>query len=212
MDENGQLLNNGNKKDMNKALRIYGRLSLQAILIGFLVAGLLAPTVAGSHKSKSEKSSRGKKEKSDKKKNGGPRAIAIGDDESLVVHLVADLRFGRVILSSKMGGNVTIDARTGQKSVGGGIQNGGGYHSRAEYVVKGKPNSAFQILLPKQINLKGKQGTVKIVNLSTMPRKTGKIGANGEARFFLGGMIRFSPTQPDGLYRGRTHRVRVTQL
>ena len=195
---------------MNKALRIYGRLSLQAILIGFLVAGLLAPTVAGSHKSKSEKSSRGKKEQSDKKKKGGPRAVAFGDDESLVVRLVADLRFGRVIISSKMGGNVTIDARTGHKTVGGGIHNGGGYHSRAEYVVKGKPNTYFHIFLPKQIYMKGKQGAVKITRLTTMPGKMGKIGPNGEARLFLGGMIKIPAAQHEGLYSGVTHRVMIT--
>ncbi len=125
--------------------------------------------------------------------------------ESLSIRRVSDLRFGRILLGKSKTGTLVIDAISGKILTSGGALNLGDDHSRAEYIVLGKPNTRFAITLPRRVKFPGKKGAnVVLTNFTSSPAKEGVIGPNGEATVYMGAMLRFLGGTPSGKYEGFT--------
>jgi hypothetical protein len=118
--------------------------------------------------------------------------------KSLRIKTIQDLKFGRVVGDSQHGGTVKIHADTGSKTVRR-LYDAGGFHSRAEFEIKGKPDKHFVITLPAQIVLpvsSGKEPRVR--KFTAFPSTTGKLGSDGKARVFIGATLKLGPTQNGG--------------
>ena len=118
------------------------------------------------------------------------------------VELVEDLRFGKVAAGIGHGGKVVLDPATDRKTVRGGAYDLGGHHSRAEFMVRGKPNTRFAILLPDKIKLSGKGGEVVLRKLTSSPDHHGRIGPNGGTTVYVGATLKLRRDQPTGKFRG----------
>ena len=125
-----------------------------------------------------------------------------GKHNGLRVEPVEDLRFGKVVAGIGHGGKVVLDPATGRKTAHGGAYDLGGHHSRAEFMVRGKPNSRFAILLPDKIRLSGKGGEVVLRKLTSSPDHYGRIGPSGGATVYVGATLKLSRDQPTGEFRG----------
>ncbi len=113
---------------------------------------------------------------------------------------VEDLHFGRIV-GGWAPGTVAIDAATGQKTVQGGAINLGGFHSRAEFDLAGRPNAGFVVLLPGSVDLVGGPGTVALTDLVASPNG-GALGPDGKATVLVGGILQIGSNQPGGDYSG----------
>ena len=120
------------------------------------------------------------------------------------MELVEDLSFGKVVPGNARNGVIVIDPLTGRKTALGGAMDLGGYHSRAEYIVRGTPNTRFVITLPRSVTLKGKKGSLVLTRFTSSPRKVGRIGPNGEAKVYVGAALRFQGKAAEGRYSGFT--------
>lgn len=125
-----------------------------------------------------------------------------GKSNVLRVEAVEDLGFGKVVAGTGSGGQVVLDPATGRKTVRGGAYDLGGYHSRAEFLIRGKANTRFAILLPDRINLAGKQGQVVMTKLTSSPSHFGRIGPDGAATVYVGATLDLHRNPPTGAFRG----------
>jgi len=132
------------------------------------------------------------------------RVESLDDDErpQLTLRLVEDLSFGKVVAGARSGGAVVIDAATGRRTVRGGVVGLGGRYGRAEFVVRGTPNTRFRIIYADKGEMVGKSGRARLIDINAIPERTGTIGRNGEAVIFVGATLELRRDQPSGSYRG----------
>ncbi|GJL77820.1 MAG: hypothetical protein NPINA01_08090 [Nitrospinaceae bacterium] len=117
---------------------------------------------------------------------------------SLRLKTIDDLKFGRVIADSQQGGSVVIHADTGSKTVNQ-LYDAGGFHSRAQFEIKGKPYKKFVIALPDKITLPANTGIrSRVGRFTVFPSTIGRFGRDGKARVFIGGTLKLGPTKQGG--------------
>jgi hypothetical protein len=100
------------------------------------------------------------------------------------------------------GGDVYIPAQTGVREITGNIIGLGNDYYRAEFVVEGKPNTPFSVVLPNNVNLSG-QGNAKVVKLhywhASNPPTT---GPTGKTTLYVGGLLQLHGQDFGGDYEG----------
>lgn len=118
--------------------------------------------------------------------------------KSLDVKTIQDLKFGKVVGDSQHGGTVVIHADTGSKTVNQ-LYDAGGFHSRAEFEIIGKPEKKFVISLLPQIVLPSNVITKPSVESFTVfPSSMGTFGPDGKARVYIGATLKLGPIQQGG--------------
>ncbi len=123
------------------------------------------------------------------------------------------LQFGDMVSSPGGGVRVVIDPVTGSKSVFGSV-NLGGKHGPAEFVLKGRPDHRFEVILPREIFLAGKTGPGPRVSGFTAhltPNRTGSsgndggslighFGRDGKAKLIVGGTLYLDSSRQIGRF------------
>jgi uncharacterized protein DUF4402 len=118
--------------------------------------------------------------------------------KSLMIKTIQELKFGRVVGDSRHGGDVVIHADTGSKTVNR-LYDAGGFHSRAEFEIMGKPEKKFVVTLPSKIELPNITTTKpRVESFTVFPSSTGTFGPDGKARLFIGATLKVGPTQQGG--------------
>lgn len=125
-----------------------------------------------------------------------------GASNGLRIEAVEDLGFGKVVAGTGHGGEVVLDPATGRKTARGGAYDLGGYSSRAEFIIRGKPNARFAILLPDRVTLSGKGGKLVLRNLTSSPSHFGRIGPGGAATVYVGATLELRRNPPTGAFHG----------
>ncbi len=145
---------------------------------------------------------------SDSKASGGNVPLSVksldddDDERQITLRLVEDLSFGKIVAGGRRGGAVVINAATGRRTVSGGAIQLGGRYGRAEFVVRGTPNTRFRIFYPGKIEMRGQNGRARLIDINSVPGRVGTIGRNGEAIIFVGATLELRSSQPSGRYRG----------
>lgn len=118
--------------------------------------------------------------------------------KTLKIETIQDLKFGRVVGDSQHSGTVVIHADTGSKTVSR-LYDAGGFHSRAEFEIIGKPNKKFIVTLPNKVRLPiSTDKRPKIGRFTIFPSSTGRFGPNGKAKVFVGATLKLGPTDRGG--------------
>lgn len=133
-----------------------------------------------------------------------PPEAALRGVEAVSIELVASLNFGRVAPGQGSDAAVTIDSRSGTKTVAGGAVDLGGLHRRGEYIVRGEPGTRIMITLLERSRLQGRHGEIELVNLETYPEGVTTIGPDGQVRIYVGGVLHVTNGVAPGEYEGRT--------
>jgi len=84
----------------------------------------------------------------------------------------------------------------------GGVVGLGGRFGRAEFVVRGAPNTRFRVIYADKGEMFGKNGRARLININSIPERIGILGRNGEAVIFVGATLELKRDQPSGRYRG----------
>lgn len=132
-------------------------------------------------------------------------------DQSYLLRSIEPLQFGKLVPSDRETGIVTIDARTGNKTIEGGVFDLGEEHSAAVFRIRAKVNSKFDIQTPSESQMKPKSGGVSIQDIKIWPEETLTVGLSGQAEFNIGGSLYLPPRAKAGQYRTRIH-VYVTEI
>ncbi len=128
----------------------------------------------------------------------------------LAVAKLSDLSFGTVMRPTSGGGNVSVNATTGQVTAGGGaaVMSGGpgGAASRAAFEVTGEGGLNFSVVVPQNFIMTrtGGQETLQVSLVSTTGGGTlsGRNGSAGSAAFGIGGSTQLNSTTQGGTYTG----------
>ncbi len=123
----------------------------------------------------------------------------------LHISIEADLDFSRVTLGGNSGtsGNITIDPKTGARSLSGAARDLGGMAVRGIVRIEGEPGRAIRVDMPDQVELMGHSGgSAKVTDLRTNLSSAPRIGADGQLSFGFGGQLQITPGL-SGELRGR---------
>ena len=125
--------------------------------------------------------------------------------DSLTVTRERSLHFGRLAADPKSNGKAIIRPKSGKKLVRGGVVDLGGAHHRAEFTVEGSPGTAFLIVLPNRLVVRGQDGSRSkaiVKNLKSFPAKRAVLGRNGKVTVYVGATLRVQAAQPADSYKG----------
>ncbi len=123
----------------------------------------------------------------------------------LHISIEADLDFSRIALGGNSGysGDVTIDPKTGTRSLNGAARDLGGMPVRGIVNIEGEPGQAIRVDMPDQVDLLGNSGgSARVTNLRTNLPPAPRIGADGRLSFAFGGQLQITPGL-SGELRGR---------
>ncbi|SDH79040.1 DUF4402 domain-containing protein [Roseospirillum parvum] len=112
------------------------------------------------------------------------------------------LRFGNVITDPRRPGRVVI-LPSGERRLEGGATDMGGRYNAAEFAIVGMPGRQFSVLLPEEIELRGRNGTLTIRDFTTDSPETLRLNRIGLGRIGVGATLHMKPGQSSGHYRGR---------
>lgn len=120
----------------------------------------------------------------------------------LTLTKIDDLDFGTIVPSS-VSGFVSIDAATGNRTVGGGVtgvQNAPGH--RAQFAGAGTPNQLVIITVVPPTELTSAAGdTITVLALTLQGTPVKKVDPTTRAFFFgVGGILQIAADQPEGVY------------
>ncbi len=118
------------------------------------------------------------------------------------IEAIRGLHFGDMVPSQFGTGTVSINVANGRKTVGGGVIDLGGRHSRAQYRIKGKPKARFIIEPMERTTLYMAGAELPVVDIVTIPEREGRFGPDGRAIVVVGGTLLVDPRQDPGSYRG----------
>lgn len=122
----------------------------------------------------------------------------------LLAEEINALEFGKVTTDGVLGGSVTVDPHSGQKSLRSGAVDLGGYHSPATFRIVGEPNARFVITLPDRVELShsGKAiGHAVLEDFRSDSARIGILSANGEAIIRVGATLRLPGASGTGQFR-----------
>lgn len=121
----------------------------------------------------------------------------------IVISIDTELDFSRMIIASAQSGTARIDARSGNRSVAGGLSELGGVPLRGTVRVTGEPRRRVRVSLPGEVQLTAPGGGVaRLVDLRTDLSAAPHIKPDGQLEFGFGGTLQVGAGQP-GDYRGR---------
>ena len=119
----------------------------------------------------------------------------------LSIKNINSLEFGSVSVSSSAG-SVLIDANGMRFASGGVTINPAGSFAPAKFIVEGKPDADFAIILPNTVELRdGNGNTIKVDNFKANA-ETSKLDSNGLLEITVGGQINLDANQTSGDYSG----------
>jgi Domain of unknown function (DUF4402) len=108
----------------------------------------------------------------------------------LRIEVETALDFSRVALASSDGGDVAVDARSGNRKVAGGLIDLGGMALRGTVRLKGEPGRPVRIDLPTRIEMRSTTGaTAQIYDLQTNLSPDPVLGPDGTLSFSFGGRL-----------------------
>ncbi len=134
--------------------------------------------------------------------NGGGQGNG-SNRRALHIEISEDLSFGLAAQTNGSGGAISIDPRTGQRTVSGGLVSVAGNSFRGTVLLTGEPFAQVRISLPSSTRMHAPQGaSAEIVDLHAEVPPVITLDANG--RFSFGFAGRFAITSGDsGEFRGR---------
>jgi len=115
---------------------------------------------------------------------------------------LADLHFGTLAADPTLAGTVTINPMNNVKTVGGGVLDLGGVHSRATFRVTGDPNTAFTVILPVSVTLTSGANSMTLNGISSNPSGVGILNGGGLRILFVSGTLQVAAGQAAGNYSG----------
>ncbi len=117
-----------------------------------------------------------------------------------------DLAFGTVASSAAQGGTVVINASTGNKTITGGVDDLGGIHDRAEYLVKGEKNTFITITLPASITATAASGpgTATIDTFVSSPAWPATLPGIGRGNVLVGATLHAAAGNAPNQFRDGT--------
>ncbi len=122
---------------------------------------------------------------------------------ALTIEIEAALDFSRVAQLGLQGGSVSIDPRTGARSVSGGLRDLGGGALNGKVHVHGEPLRPIRVVLPTRVTLTAADGSsIDVVNLVTDLPRNAALGIDGLLSFSFGGRLNVAHASA-GDYHGR---------
>lgn len=119
------------------------------------------------------------------------------------IRVDTELDFSRMIIATAQSGTAKIDARSGNRSVSGGLSELGGIPLRGTVRITGEPRRRVRVSMPAQVELTAPGGGIaRLVDLRTDLSGAPHIKPDGELEFGFGGTLQVSAGQA-GDYRGR---------
>jgi len=108
----------------------------------------------------------------------------------LTIEVEAALDFSRIAQLGPQGGTVSVDPRTGIRSVSGGLRDLGGGVLKGQVHVHGGPLRPIRVVLPNRVTLMAADGnSVDVVNLTTDLPPNAALGIDGKLSFSFGGQL-----------------------
>ncbi len=124
-------------------------------------------------------------------------------DQALTVEVDAALDLGRAAQSGRGGGTISLDERTGQRSVRGSLVDLGGMSLRGTIRLAGQPLAPVSVRLPSSIRLNAPDGSVAdVVELRTDLSPNAMLDGNGRLTVGFGGRL-IVTGGASGDFRGR---------
>tara|TARA_R110002110_G_scaffold57985_6_gene165052 strand:- start:1370 stop:1921 length:552 start_codon:yes stop_codon:yes gene_type:complete len=121
----------------------------------------------------------------------------------LQIEITTDLDFSRLALLGSGGGVVSIDPKSGDRQIRGGIANLGGMALHGEGRLTGEPGRSVRIFLPERIQLSAPNGsTAELERLETDLPALARLDQTGRLTFAFGGQLRVRG-DASGQFRGR---------
>ncbi len=124
-------------------------------------------------------------------------------EHPLTIEVEAALDFSRIAQLGPQGGTVSVDPRSGTRSVSGGLKDLGGGVLKGQVHVQGAPLRPIRVVLPNRVTLTAADGScVDVVNLTTDLPPNAALGLNGTLSFSFGGQLNIVRANA-GDYHGR---------
>lgn len=117
--------------------------------------------------------------------------------------ITANLDFSKAALTGLGGGQIKVNPEGGQRSVGGGLIDLGGYPTAGSAIVRGEPGRPVRIDLPGEVRMTSSTGgVIRISELRTNLPPVPRLDASGQLSFSFGGKLEISGNMA-GTFRGR---------
>jgi hypothetical protein len=118
-------------------------------------------------------------------------AAALPAASTLSIQIDTAIDFSRVaLITVGQGGTVTIDPKTGARTVAGALQDLQGIPVQGTVTVRGTPNQSLQVVLPASATLSTTGGgTVQLTALTTDLKNNPRTDHTGVLRFSFGGRL-----------------------
>lgn len=119
----------------------------------------------------------------------------------LAITNTSTLEFGSVSVSATAG-SVVINTDGMRFASGGVTVNPAGSFTPAKFIIEGKPNANFAVVLPKTVELRDGNGNTIEVTGFKASTESGRLDANGALEIRVGGQIDLDANQATGDYSG----------
>jgi Domain of unknown function (DUF4402) len=108
----------------------------------------------------------------------------------LSVEIEGPLSFSKVIGSNTQDGSVSVDPRTGERNISGGLRDAGGLSLQGRARVRGEPYSLIIISFPNRIEMRSVSGkSAQLVDFQSSLVGVPMLDANGELNFSFGARL-----------------------
>lgn len=126
-----------------------------------------------------------------------------GGGTGITINVSQDMAFGTLAPNVATAGTAVIDPSTGIKTVTGGVFDFGGVHTAAIFGIRGKKNTAFNVMLPGSVILTSGGNSITLNNFTfTFSPPTGMLDGAGKSDVTVGATLQIGANQPAGTYSG----------
>ena len=119
------------------------------------------------------------------------------------LHKRESLRFGKIVPSENSMGIVTIDPRTGDKIITGGVFDLGKDSGAAVFEIRARPGSQFNVTSLSEIRMRPKNRGVSIQDIKIWPEGVLNVGLSERMEFNVGGSLHLPQRAKAGKYKAR---------